>query len=63
MEDNKGIVYVWIGKKADPDDARLAEEIANDMYGVRILTILKGFFILLLASVLLENSVRMQWWA
>ena len=42
MEDNKGIVYVWIGKKADPDDARLAEEIANDMYGVGILATFNG---------------------
>lgn len=28
----KGIVYVWVGGKADPEEGRLAEEIANDMY-------------------------------
>ena len=28
----KGIVYVWIGSKSNPDEARLAEEIAQCMY-------------------------------
>jgi len=28
----KGIVYVWIGSKADQDEARLAEEIAEYMF-------------------------------
>lgn len=28
----KGIVYVWIGGKANPDEANLAEEIAQYMY-------------------------------
>jgi hypothetical protein len=28
----KGIVYVWIGNKSNPDEARLAEEIAQYMY-------------------------------
>lgn len=27
-----GIVYVWIGNKSDADEARLAEEIASEMY-------------------------------
>ncbi|UYV73643.1 FLII [Cordylochernes scorpioides] len=27
-----GIVYVWIGDRADSDEARLAEEIATDMF-------------------------------
>lgn len=31
-EDNQGIVYVWIGKRSDSDEARLTEEIANDLY-------------------------------
>jgi hypothetical protein len=31
---DQGIVYVWIGNRADPDDAKLAEELANEMYGV-----------------------------
>ena len=35
LEDNNGIVYVWIGKRADADEARLTEEIADDMFGVR----------------------------
>ncbi|XP_074648106.1 protein flightless-1 homolog isoform X2 [Tubulanus polymorphus] len=30
---DQGIVYVWAGKKSDPDEAKLAEEIAMDMYG------------------------------
>ncbi|XP_064640268.1 protein flightless-1 homolog isoform X2 [Lineus longissimus] len=30
---DQGIVYVWIGNHADPDDAKLAEEMANEMYG------------------------------
>jgi len=32
-EDNQGIVYVWIGKRANSDEARLAEEIAETIYG------------------------------
>lgn len=31
-EDNSGIVYVWVGSKADPEEARITEEIARDMY-------------------------------
>ena len=35
-EDRSGIVYVWVGSKADPEEARIAEEIAREMYdGVR----------------------------
>lgn len=30
----KGIVYVWIGSKSNSEEARLAEEIARDMYDV-----------------------------
>ena len=33
-EDNAGIVYVWIGERCDPEEARITEEIANDMYDV-----------------------------
>ena len=29
-QDKSGIVYVWLGAKADPDDARAAEEIATE---------------------------------
>ncbi|ELU16604.1 hypothetical protein CAPTEDRAFT_151582 [Capitella teleta] len=32
-DDNQGIVYVWIGERANPDEARLAEDIAEEMYG------------------------------
>jgi len=32
-EDNQGIVYAWIGKRANPNEARLIEEIAEEMYG------------------------------
>lgn len=35
-EDNQGIVYVWIGSRANPDEARVCEEIAEDMFGVCI---------------------------
>lgn len=31
-EDLQGIVYVWIGTKADHEEARLAEEIAYDLF-------------------------------
>lgn len=30
--DNSGIVYVWIGSKADPDEALLIQEIAEEMF-------------------------------
>jgi len=35
--DSQGIVYVWIGKRSNAEEARLAEEIADDMYGVSYL--------------------------
>lgn len=31
-EDTNGIVYLWVGSKADPEDIKLAEEIADDMF-------------------------------
>lgn len=31
-EESSGIVYVWIGSKADPDEARLVQEIAEEMF-------------------------------
>lgn len=31
-EESSGIVYVWIGSKADTDEARLIEEIAEEMF-------------------------------
>ena len=31
-EESSGIVYVWIGAKAEPDEARLIEEIAEEMF-------------------------------
>lgn len=31
-EESSGIVYVWIGSKADPDEARLVVEIAEKMF-------------------------------
>lgn len=34
MNSTKGIVYVWIGSKSNPDEGRLAEEIAQYMYDV-----------------------------
>lgn len=27
-----GIVYVWVGSKANPEDVRLIEEIADEMF-------------------------------
>ena len=29
---NEGVAYVWIGDKCDPDEAKMAEKIALDMY-------------------------------
>ena len=34
-EDLQGVVYVWVGSKADHDDATLTEEVAYMMYKVR----------------------------
>ncbi|KRT80377.1 hypothetical protein AMK59_7406, partial [Oryctes borbonicus] len=31
-QDESGIVYVWVGCKADPDEARLIQEIAEEMF-------------------------------
>lgn len=31
-DDETGIVYVWIGSKADGEEARLVEEIAEEMF-------------------------------
>ncbi|KAK2714542.1 protein flightless-1-like isoform X2 [Artemia franciscana] len=31
-DDTNGIIYVWIGSKASDEEAKLAEEIAQDMY-------------------------------
>lgn len=31
-KNDSGIVYVWIGSKADPDEARLIQEIAEEMF-------------------------------
>ena len=33
-EDLKGIVYVWVGSKADHTEAQIAEDIAYKMYKV-----------------------------
>lgn len=32
QEEQAGIVYVWIGSKADPEEARLIEEIAEETF-------------------------------
>lgn len=32
QEDTNGIVYLWVGSKSDPEDIKLAEEIADDMF-------------------------------
>ena len=32
QEQESGIAYVWLGSKSDPDEARLAEEIATELY-------------------------------
>ncbi|KAK0089106.1 hypothetical protein PV325_009137 [Microctonus aethiopoides] len=31
-DDKTGIVYVWIGSKSDPEEARLIQDIAEDMF-------------------------------
>lgn len=30
--DNQGIVYTWVGRAADPEEAKLAEDIMNHMF-------------------------------
>lgn len=32
QDEDSGIVYVWIGSKSDPDEARLVQEIAEDIF-------------------------------
>ncbi|KAK2161162.1 hypothetical protein LSH36_120g02028 [Paralvinella palmiformis] len=32
-DDTQGVAYVWIGKRADPEEGKLTEEIAEEMYG------------------------------
>ncbi|KAF4529062.1 hypothetical protein B566_EDAN006083 [Ephemera danica] len=32
QDDSNGIVYVWIGEQSDPEEARITEEIAREMY-------------------------------
>ena len=39
-EDLKGIVYVWVGSKADHSEAQIAEEIAYKMYKVQTVKII-----------------------
>lgn len=37
-DDETGIVYAWIGSKADSEEARLIQEIAEEMFNnVRLL--------------------------
>jgi hypothetical protein len=31
-QDKSGIVYVWIGSKSDPDEAKIAEDIVRSAY-------------------------------
>lgn len=31
-DDETGIVYAWIGSNADPEEARLIEEMAEEMF-------------------------------
>ena len=31
-EESSGVVYLWIGSNASPDDVRLAEEIGDEMF-------------------------------
>ena len=33
-DDLSGVVYVWVGSKADHEDAKLAEDIAYTMFKV-----------------------------
>ncbi|XP_023016782.2 FLII actin remodeling protein isoform X1 [Leptinotarsa decemlineata] len=32
QEDDSGIVYVWIGSKSDPEEARIIQEIAEELF-------------------------------
>lgn len=32
QEDTNGIIYLWVGSKADPEDIKLAEEISDEMF-------------------------------
>ena len=36
-DDTQGVAYVWIGNRADPEEGKLTEEIAEEMYGVCIM--------------------------
>lgn len=48
-----GIVYVWIGNLVHPEDALLAQEIANDMYNVNEHTFVVD------RSMIKRNSLRL----
>lgn len=32
QDEDSGIIYVWIGSKSDPDEARLIQEVAEDIF-------------------------------
>ena len=36
-DDQNGIVYVWMGGRCDSEEARLSEEVAEDMFGVSLI--------------------------
>ena len=42
--DTKGAVYVWIGSKANPEEGRIAEEIAATVYDVSFILFFISFF-------------------
>ena len=52
-EELKGIVYVWVGSKADHSEAQIAEEIAYKMY--KVLTVK---MILRLVTILVITVIR-----
>ena len=43
-DSESGIVYVWIGSKSDPDEARLVEEIAEEMFNSPWVSLQASFF-------------------
>ena len=55
-DDTQGVAYVWIGNRADPDEAKLTEEIAEEMYGVCVVCLLFSPYCTLLLYACLDYT-------
>lgn len=56
-EAESSIIYVWLGSKADPDELRLIEEIAEEMFN-NVCYAGLAFIALITYSFLVHNSLN-----